>query len=155
MKMNRFGILLMAALMALVFVFVSPRSDAASVYNIKSASGLPTSLATSASSNINHTMTVVHAEQVAMVFDYLPGGTTTQNITITIEYSVDGTTYADAPTTSWVFAAPGATNQYQIGTNLPTYGWGYMRIKSIANAGSGSTITPVSLKYSEKILGGR
>ncbi len=119
-------------------------------YNIKDVTGLPTSLATSASSNVTHAMFVGRQENVALVFDYLPGGTTTQNITITIEYSVDGTTYADAPTTAWVFAAPGATNQYQIGTNLPTYGWGYMRIKSIANAGSGSTITPVTLRYSEK-----
>lgn len=141
---------ILGAVMALVTFAFSPPADAAD-YSPKPVAGLPATLATSASATVNHPMYVGLSEQVAMVFDYLPGGTNTQNITITIEYSVDGTKWAVAPTTSWVFASPGSTNQTQIGTNLATTGWGWMRIKTIANAGSGSTITPVSLKYSEKI----
>ncbi len=134
--------------------FLSIRANAQS-YSPVTLTGFPISLATSASSNFTGSAASIYVgtkEYVSAVFDYLPGGTTTQNITITIDYSVDGSTWAAAPTTSWVFASPGSTNETAIGTNLNVGGWGWIRFKTIANAGSGSTITPVSLKVSEKIL---
>jgi hypothetical protein len=53
-----------------------------------------------------------------------------------------------------VFASPGTTNETVIATNIATTGYGYVRVKSIANAGSGSTLVPVSTKYSLKLLNG-
>lgn len=124
----------------------------AQTYTPVTLTGLPADLATSATSNILASVYVGNREYLSAVFAYLPGGTTTQNITITIDYSVDGSNWTVAPTTSWVFASPGSTNATTIGTNLNVGGWGWIRFKTIANAGSGSTITPQSLKIGDKIL---
>jgi hypothetical protein len=137
-----------ALVLACIFM---PQAKAQS-YSPQTLSGLPATLATSASANILSSVYVGNREYLSAVFKYLPGGTTTQNITITIDYSVDGSNWTVAPTTAWVFASPGSTNETTIGTNLNVGGWGWIRFKTIANAGSGSTITPSSLVIGDKIL---
>lgn len=142
------------AIAALAFMSVGMISAKAASYSVGTISGMPTSLATSASSNVLATLDTRKAENLSVAFNYLPGGTTTQNVTITFEFSVDGSLWATAPTVSWVFASPGSTNETTIATNIATTGFGYVRLKSIANAGSGSTIVPVTTKYSLKLLNG-
>jgi hypothetical protein len=129
------------------------QSQAAS-FSTGTISGMPVSLAQSATSNVLAVLDTRKAENLAVVFAYLPGGTTTQNVTITFEFSIDNSYWAVAPTVPWVFASPGTTNETVIATNIATTGYGYVRVKSIANAGSGSTLVPVSTKYSLKLLNG-
>lgn len=120
-------------------------------YGYTSVTGLPATITTGSTSNTTITLDVRKSENVALQFAFANGGTGTGNVTTTIKYSVDGTTFAAAPTTTWVLAATADTATYTYATNFATLGYGYMQISSIASA-SGSTLTPSSLKYSLKLL---
>lgn len=120
-------------------------------YGYVSVSGLPATITTGSTSNTTITLDVRKLENVALQFSFANGGTGTGNITTTIKYSVDGSTFAAAPATTWVLAATADTNSYTYATNFSTQGYGYMQITSIASA-SGSTLTVNSLKYSLKLL---
>lgn len=120
-------------------------------YGYTSISGLPATVASGGSSNVLATLDVRKAENAAIQFTFANGGTNTQTVTVTLKYSVDGSTFASAPTVTWAFAAQGNTNSYTIATNIATLGYGYLQVATLANA-SGDTITPDSLKYSLKLL---
>lgn len=122
---------------------------ASAQYNTELLSGLPATVASGATSNLTSNLDVRKQANTALMFKFANGGTNTQNVTLTFTQSVDGSTYADAPTFTWVVAAQGNTNSYAVSTNFATTGYGYLRLKSIAN-GSGDTITVTSIAYSLK-----
>lgn len=138
-------LIIAAALLA--FAGISNAQD----YGYVSVTGLPATITTGSTSNTTITLDVRKVENVPLQFAFANGGTGTGNITITLKYSVDGSTFATAPTTTWVLAATADTTVYTYCTNFSTLGYGYMQISSIASA-SGSTLTPSSLKYGLKLL---
>lgn len=132
--------------------FVSAAVSArAQTYAVQAISGLPATIATGATSNVLATIDVRKSENVGLQFAFANGGVGTGNITLTLKYSLDGITFASAPTTTWVLAATADSTTYTYVTNFSTLGYGYMQIASIASA-SGSTLTTDSLKYSLKLL---
>lgn len=143
MKFLKFLLMAMAALGA--------ASVSAAEYGYASLSGLPATVASGATSNTTVTIDVRKMENLGLQMSLANGGSGTQNVTVTGKWSVDGTTFASAPTVSWVVAMVADTNTYTFATNVPTTGYGYFQISSIAN-GSGSTVTLDSIKASYKLL---
>jgi hypothetical protein len=90
------------------------------------------------------------AEFVALQFSFKLMGAATDNVTMGIEPSVDGTSYATiaGERAVYVLAANGTTTVTGV-TNMTAAGYGYFRISGITN-GAAQIMTNISVKYSIK-----
>lgn len=128
-------------------------SQSVSITTVGDSGAFPTLLTSGGTSNVNAVIDVRKAENVAFQYKHSNSGNSNVAITITFDWSVDGVTFAAGPLTTWsVNEINAAATPTTYATNFATLGYGYMRVKTIALAGSGTTITNQDFQYSLKLL---
>lgn len=88
-------------------------------------------------------------KNTAILLSFTCGGTNASTITLTWERSLDGSFYDTTSTFVHTVAANG-TNTVTVGTNITLNGWGYYRLKTIANPNATVGLTNITLQYSIK-----
>lgn len=117
---------------------------------------IPATLAGNSTTNVELVLDSRRQTKIPLVVT-LPASTaaTTQTVTLTFHFGVDGSTFGTDSTTggtqTWVLTPTGATASYH-STNITVGAMGYMKLYSIASANGNGTLTNAVIKYAIKTL---
>lgn len=95
------------------------------------------------------TMDVRKQEKIPLVFTFRCTATNAGFVDLVFERSLDNSTYDGVSTMTWRAIANG-TNWVYAATNYTLNGWGYLRLKSIANTNNVAGTTNMVLTYAIK-----
>lgn len=141
-------LLTLFAILAVLTALITPAS--AQQYSVQSLSTGTTVIA--ASGSLAPTSAIVTAtknKNVTLQMSYALSGTGVAAVTLKCAKSIDGTTYETVESGTLAVTASG-TNTVQGTLNIDMGGAGYLKVTSIANANTPSTVAGLSVKASKK-----
>ena len=100
-------------------------------------------------STASYAMDVRKQEIIPLLFSFKCGATNAGTVVLTFERSLDGTTY-DATHTFVLTATANGTSVVTIATNMTLNGFGWIRLKSVANTNDVAGTTNMVLQYAIK-----
>lgn len=143
--MNSIKIALIAVA-ALAFGFAAN----AQTYKSETLTPLSAAIVANTSSNTTSVIDVRRQDLLSLQLTAASGSTNAPTLTLTFVYSVDGTTYGSVPTTTWALKLPATTASTTITTNLSVYGYGYVKLATVACSNDTDPVTLTALKYAIK-----
>lgn len=138
------------SILAVALIWFSASHSIAQTYGVTTLSGLPVSVADSATSNINAVIDARRSTSIGVFVESKLAGAGTGNITLTFSKGIDQATFGSLGGTKLTMVYPAAgTSAVSLVTNLSTAGFGYLRLDSIANSG-GAVLTNLVIKIGHK-----
>lgn len=146
--------MILIAVLALLAAICLPQVASAQTptYGYQTIATAPATLATTVTTNFATPPVIDCRKQqnVFCVFSFNQASAGTSNVVYTLEKSADGTYYDTINPITVTIASAGAT-RVDYGTNINVGGAGYLRLKSLANTTSLTTMTNFGITYGIKI----